>query len=97
MVPIFKSGDSSKITNYRAISVLSFFSKVFERVMFNHISDFIDYLNILYKYQFGFRQKHSTQQAIITLVNKIASSLNTGDLVIGVFLDLKKAFDTVSS
>ena len=63
--------------------------------MCNHISDFIDYLNILYKYQFGFRQKHSTQQAIITLVNKISSSLDTGDLVIGVFLDLKKAFDTV--
>ena len=53
-----------------------------------------DYLNNLYKYQFGFRQKHSTQQAIITLVNNITSSLDTGDLVIGVFLDPKKAFDT---
>ena len=95
VVPIFKSGDSSKITNYRPISVLSFFSKVFERVMYNHIIDFIDSLNVLYKYQFGFRHKHSTQQAIITLVNKITSSLDTGDLVIGVFLDLKKAFDTV--
>ena len=89
VVPIFKSGDSSKITNYRPIS-LSFFSKVFERVMYNHIIDFIDSLNVLYKYQFGFRHKHSTQQAIITLVNKITSSLDTGDLVIGVFLDLKK-------
>ena len=60
--------------------------------MYNHI---IDSLNVLYKYQFGFRHKHSTQQAIITLVNKITSSLDTGDLVIGVFRDLKKAFDTV--
>ena len=51
VVPIFKSGDSSKITNYRPISVLSFFSKVFERVMYNHITDFIDSLNVLYKYQ----------------------------------------------
>ena len=90
MVPIFKSGDSSKITNYRPISVLSFFSKVFERVMYNHITDFIDSLNVLYKYKFGFRHKHSTQQAIVTLVNKITSCLDTGDLVIGVFLDLKK-------
>ena len=71
---IFKSGDSSKITNYRPIPVLSFFSKVFERVMYNHIIDFIDSLNVLYKYQYGFRHKHSTQQAIITLVNKITSS-----------------------
>ena len=44
VVPIFKLGDSSKITNYRPISVLSFFSKVFERVMYNHITDFIDSL-----------------------------------------------------
>ena len=95
VVPIFKSGDSSQITNYRPISVLSFFSKVFERVMNNHIMDFIDSLNVLYKYQFGFRHKHSTQQAIITLINKITSSLDTGDLVIGVFLDLKQDFDTV--
>ena len=92
MVPIFKSGDSSKITNYRPISVLSFFSKVFERVMDNHDSDFIESVNVLYTYQFGFRQRHSSQQAIITLVNKITSSLDTGDLVIGGFLDLKKSF-----
>ena len=44
----------------------------------------------IYKYQFGFRQRYSTQQAIITLVEKITSSLDEGDLVIGVFLDFKK-------
>ena len=55
VVPIFKSGDPSIITNYRHISVLSFSSKVFERGMYNHITDFIDSLNVLYKYQFGFR------------------------------------------
>ena len=45
--------------------------------------------------QFGFRKKHSTQQAIISLVEKITNSFDSGDIVIGVFLDLKKAFDTV--
>ena len=49
----------------------------------------------MYGYQFGFRKGHSTQQAIITRVNKIISCLDNGDLVIGVFLDLKKSFDTV--
>ena len=58
--------------------------------MYNHTTDFAS-LNVLYKYQFGFRHKHSTQQAIITLVNNITSSLDSGDRVIGVFLDLKKA------
>ena len=55
----------------------------------------MDEHNLIYRYQFGFREKHSTQHAIINLVNKITTSLDTGDLVIGVFLDLKKAFDTV--
>ena len=86
VAPIFKSGDSSKIPNYRPISVISFFSNVFGKVMYNHISDFIESVNVRYKYQFGFSQRHSTQQAIITLINKITSSLDTGDLVIGVFL-----------
>ena len=58
--------------------------------MYNHTTDFTDSLNVLYKYKFGFRHKHSTQQDIITLVNKTTSSPNTGDLVIGVFLDLKR-------
>ena len=47
------------------------------------------------KNQFGFREKHSTQQAIISLVEKIADSWDSDDIVIGMFLDLKKSFDTV--
>ena len=95
VVPIFKSGDPSLITNYRPISVLSIFSKVFEKVMYNHIISFMNKNDVLYDQQFGFRQKHSTQQAIIMLVDKITRSLDAGDIVISVFLDLKKAFDTV--
>ena len=54
------------------------------------VNNFIYKNDIIYKYQFGFRKKHSTQHAIINLVDRITSSLDTGDLVIGVFLDLKK-------
>ena len=64
--------------------------------MYNHVVEFMDKNNIIYKYQFGFRQKHSTQQAIISLVNKITSCIDSSDLMIGVFLDLKKVFDTVN-
>ena len=95
VVPIFNAGATNKITNYRPISVLSFFSKVFEKIIYNKLIEFMDHSDILYSYQFCFRQRHSTQQAIITLVNKITSCLDNGYLVIGVFLDLKKAFDTV--
>ena len=95
VIPIFKSGDSTKMSNYRPISILSFFSKIFEKLMYNILNNFLYKNDVIYKYQFGFRKKHSTQHAIITLVDRITSSLDSGDLAIGVFLDLKKAFDTV--
>ena len=81
VVPIFKSGDPSLITNYRPISVLSFFSKVFEKVMYNHIISFMICLNpncLSYKTSFLFIKD------MIWLY-----------ITFSVFLDLKKAFDTV--
>ena len=95
VVPIFKIGDKTELTNYRPISVLSFFSKVFEKIMYTHLLDFIEQNKIIYKHQYGFRQKHSTQHAIITLVDRITNSLDKGDIVISIFLDLKKASNTV--
>ena len=71
VVPLFKAGDSTQITNFRPISVLSFFSKIFEKVMYNYTVNFMEANNSFYKYQFGFRRRHSTQQAIITLVEKL--------------------------
>ena len=91
VVPIFKIGDKTELTNYRPIS----FSKVFEKIMYTHLLDFIEQNKIIYKHQYGFRQKHSTQHAIITLVDRITNSLDKGDIVISIFLDIKKAFDTV--
>ena len=95
VVPIFKCGDSTAPSNYRPISILSFFSKIFEKLLYKYLLNFLDANDIIYKYQFGFRDRHSTQLAIISLVEKITKSLESDDIVIGVFLDLKKAFDTV--
>ena len=95
IVAIFKSGDSTVLSNYRPISILSFFAKVFEKLLYKYLLSFLDINDILYKHQFGFREKHSTQQAIITLVEKITNVWESGDIAIGVFLGLKKAFDTV--
>ena len=96
VVPVFKSGDPSLLTNYRPISVLPFLSKVFEKIVYNCLFDFICDNNILYDYQFGFRLKHSTQQAIITPFDNITKSLDNGNIAISIFIDLKKAFDTVN-
>ena len=95
VIPIFKSGDKTQLTNYRPISVLIFFSKIFEKTMYNHLIKFINKNKILYKYQFGFRKSHSTNHAIISLVEKVNNALDSGNVLVGVFLDLKKAFDTV--
>ena len=85
-----------ELNNYRPISVLNTFSKVFERLMYDRLTAFLDKYNVLYQNQFGFRQGHSTHHALITLVDKITKSIDSGDIVIGVFLDLKNAFDTVN-
>ena len=51
---------------------------------------------LLYQYQFGFREKHSTTLALIEIIDGIKNDINNGDITIGTYLDLKKAFDTVN-
>lgn len=96
VVPIFKSGDNMLFTNYRPVSVLPIFSKILERVIHNRFISFIDRHNILYKYQFGFRNQHSTNSALIVLIDKIIGAIDKNEVVIGLFLDFQKAFDTVN-
>ena len=96
VIPIYKSGDPMVMKNYRPVSVLNVLSKVFEKVMYNRLFDFLDANNILYKLQFGFRRNHNTNIALSYLLDKIISSLDRGEVVIGTFIDLSKAFDTVN-
>ena len=63
--------------------------------MYKIISNFIHKHNLLYEYQFGFKQHRSTNQALIVLLDKITAALDNGDIVLGMFLDFSKAFDTV--
>ena len=63
--------------------------------MYDRINNFITKNNILYKYQFGFREGHGTNMALIVLRDKILNFIDSGDIVFGVFLDFSKAFDTV--
>ena len=93
--PIYKTGDKSLINNYTPISILSFYSKFFEKLMYNKLYNFIEANDILYADQYGLRRGHSTQQAIITFIYKITKSVNSDDFVISVFSDLKIAFDCI--
>ena len=71
VVPIFKSGDSTEMSNYMLIFILSFFSQIFQKLMYTIVNNFLYKNNIIYKYQFGFTKRHSTHHALITLVDRI--------------------------
>ena len=88
-VPNFKTGDADTFTNYRPISILSSFSKIYERVLYNRLAEFIDKFKILHKFQFGFRSNHSINFAFATAIDR-------KEMTAGVFLDLSKAFDTLN-
>ena len=95
VLPIHKSEEEHFTQNYRPISVLAYFSKIYERVIYNHLLQYINSNDILYDKQFGFRKGHSTSHAIITLVEKVSKALDTGKIVVGVYLDIRKPFDCV--
>ena len=82
-------------SNYRPVSVLPLLSKILERLMYNRLILYINRYGLLYEYQFGFQKGKSTHMALITLIDKISEALDQGELVIGIFLDFSKAFDTV--
>ena len=71
ITPIFKSCEDNDANNYRPISLLSNFNRIFEKIMYNRMKDYIDKHNLLYSSQYGFRKGHSTQHAILDIVNAI--------------------------
>ena len=95
IIPIFKNGNINDFTNYRAISLLSQFSKILEKIFHNRMMSFIEEKNILYESQYGFRKNMSTSLAILELVENTTTSIDDCKSTVGIFIDLKKAFDTV--
>ena len=95
VIPLHKSGDVNRITNYRPISILPYFSKLFEKAMFSRIYNFLMKFSLVNDRQFGFRKAHSTFMPLMLLYSKIAEAAERGEYTIGIFLDLAKAFDTV--
>ena len=94
--PLYKAKDPMIVSNYRPISLLSSFSKILEKLMSNSLLDFLNKCDILNKYQFGFRNNHSTYMALIILLENLNNALDKGECSIGIFLDFQRAFDTVN-
>lgn len=96
VIPIYKSGTKTSIENYRPISLLSVLSKIIEKIVKNRLVSHLECHKILSPNQFGFRKNLSTESAILDLTENITNSLDEGDSCLAIFLDLAKAFDTVS-
>ena len=95
IVPVFKSDDETDPNNYRPISLLSNFNRIFERLMYTRMMNYIEKHNLIYSSQYGFRKGHSTQHAILDIVNPIQANMNQGLYSCGVFIDLKMVFLTI--
>ena len=95
IVPIFKSGDQKVVSNYRPISILPSISKIFERLAYDRLYNFIAKHKILYEHQYGFRNDHCTYMAALSLIDRIAKGLDNRLTTAGIFIDLSKAFDTI--
>ena len=95
ITPIYKKGNRENIENYRPISTLPIFGKIFKKIIYNRLYKFLISKNILTEYQFGFRKNHSTHHAIHHSVNFINEARKHKKHVIGIFIDLSKAFDTI--
>ena len=96
VVALFKAGSTEELNNYRPISLLPVFDKIIEKLMHRQLYTFLEDHNILFKNQFGFRKKCSTAHSLIEITEKIKESIDSGNFGCGIFIDLKKAFDTVN-
>ena len=96
VTPIYKSDSSDEFSNYRPISLLPNSFKILEKLMSNRLNDFLNQNNILFEQQYGFRQKLSTDFALIEISDKIAEAIDKKKFMIGIFVDLSKAFDTLN-
>ena len=96
VIPVYKSGSKIEPNNYRPISVLSVFSKIYEIILCEQLTQFFESNNILIKEQFGFRKGKSSELALMLCKDYILNNFKNKNIVADLFTDLKKAFDSIN-
>ena len=96
VIPIYKAEDKHIYGNYRPISLLPTLSKIYEKVVSYQIVTYLQDNNLLYTNQYGFRSGHSTIHPLIKFLDFISNAHTYNEYAIAIFIDLKKAFDTVN-
>lgn len=97
VIPIYKSADPTLSQNYRPISLLPAISKIFERIMCDRVTNFLNQHNLFYNNQYGFRKSHSTIHPVLQLLTQCADAnkLKPPHKILTLFCDLSKAFDVL--
>ena len=95
VVPVYKKGAKDNETNYRPISILPYFSKFYEKLMYDRLYNFVQKSNVIFQSQHGFQAGHSPYMNLLSMQDKISSAIENNEYAIGIFFDLAKAFDTV--
>jgi hypothetical protein len=90
--PLYKKGNIHDVQNYRPVSILSVFSKLLEKLMYNRLISFVVKNSIINEVQNGFREKKPTDTASQTFIESIWEALDKGLHAIGLFFDLSKAY-----
>lgn len=96
ITPIYKKADPRFLDNYRPVSTLPIFGKILEKILYERLYSYFSSKGIIYENQFGFRKHHSTSHAVNYSINHIIKELESKKHIIGIFIDLSKAFDTIS-
>ena len=95
VIPVYKSGSHTDMSNYRPISLLLIFHKLMQKLMHKRLMNFLNKKSTPNEHQFGFRNNRSTVQVILLRADKIQRAIEDKKISCGIFLDLSKAFDTV--
>ena len=95
VVPIHKGGTKSDVANYRPISLLSTFSKIYEKLMHTRLIGYFDSNNLLYDAQFGFRPGRSCEHALLTAQKHLLNSMSRKQVSLLLLIDFSKAFDVI--
>ena len=96
VIPIHKKGSHTCLSNYRPISLLSVFNKLLEKLMCKRLVNFLEQNKTFLDNQFGFRTGHSTDHAILSIIDKIQRAIDNKEFSCGIFLDFSKAFGTIN-
>ena len=92
VIPVFKKGDNLDYNNYRPISLISNIGKLIGKIVHKRLYSFLEKNYLLFEQQYGFRNKLSTNHALIDITNRIQEACDNGQFTCGIYVDFKKAW-----